>query len=318
MTVTPPVASAGEEFVRQHGTSFRSGTPDCKINVVHLPGGSKGSGCPLVMVHGGCHTGSCYLETPDGREGWAHIFSRSGYDAYVVDWPGRGGSPAREDLATVSTKDIASAILELVRSVGPAVLMAHSASGPMAWWIAEQAPDKVAAIVGVAPGAPANILRVLPDDPQAVGKLRNDESLGCPVMLPEDRPVVVDQAFIESYWANAPRFPREHLDTYSRTIVPESARLFNERFNIGGRGLRIEDPANIEAIPSLVLTGDHDPRHPLEVDKATADYVGADFIWLPNLGISGNGHMPMIEDNSAEVAAVIIGWLDKHGPGRAA
>src|SRR3954470_18619457 len=50
------------------------------------------------------------------------------------------------------------------------------------------APSCVAAVIGIAPGAPANILPALPKDPDAVAKLR-DESLGCPVMMPEDRPV---------------------------------------------------------------------------------------------------------------------------------
>ena len=29
---------------------------------------------PIVMIHGGAHTGACYLATPDGRQGWAHVF----------------------------------------------------------------------------------------------------------------------------------------------------------------------------------------------------------------------------------------------------
>jgi hypothetical protein len=36
-------------------------------------------------------------------------------------------------------------------------------------------------------------------------------------------------------------------------------------------------------------------------------------VWLPARGISGNGHMLMIEDNSDELAAMIMNWLDSKG-----
>src|SRR4051812_8905835 len=38
---------------------------------------------PIVMVHGGSQTGSGWISTPDGREGWATYFLRQGYAVYV-------------------------------------------------------------------------------------------------------------------------------------------------------------------------------------------------------------------------------------------
>lgn len=290
------------------GRAFFSGTAKRPIYVDHLAATSR-KGRPVIMVHGGCHTGQCYLATPDGREGWAPRFAAAGRDVYVVDWPGHGRSPRCEDLARLPTREIADAIMALAVAVGPAVLLVHSASGPMAWWVAEQAPTSVAAILGIAPGAPANILPVLPDDPEAIARLRDDVALGCPVMLPETEPVVVGPQFIRDFWANAPRFPQGAFDQYRHGIVPESARLFNERFNIGGKGLRIADPASLKDTPILVVTGDHDPRHPRAIDEATARYLGAEFLWLPDEGVLGNGHMPMIEDNSDAIADRLLDWL---------
>jgi len=295
------------------GRAFFSGTNNRPVYVDHVAPAGGRKAHPVIMVHGGCHTGQCYLATPDGRDGWATHFSQAGRDVYVIDWPGHGLSPACADLARLPTREIAEAILALVMAVGPAVLLVHSASGPMAWWIAEQAPDHIVAVLGIAPGAPANILQVLPDDPAAVAELANDVALGCPVLLPEDRPVVVGADFMRSFWANAPRFPHHAFEQYRLAIVPESARLFNERFNVGGRGLRISDAAALKQTPILVVTGEHDPRHPRSMDEATARYLGADFVWLPDEGITGNGHMLMIESNNDLIADRLLRWLAKRG-----
>ena len=47
---------------------------------------------PIVMIHGGGQTGSGWISTPDGREGWAQYFLRRGYAIYVVDQVARGRS----------------------------------------------------------------------------------------------------------------------------------------------------------------------------------------------------------------------------------
>src|SRR5947209_5251127 len=47
---------------------------------------------PIVMVHGGCQTGTGWISTPDGRDGWATYFLRRGYAVYVVDQVARGRS----------------------------------------------------------------------------------------------------------------------------------------------------------------------------------------------------------------------------------
>jgi pimeloyl-ACP methyl ester carboxylesterase len=45
---------------------------------------------PLVLLHGGGHTGQFYRSTPDGREGWFTGFTRRGFAVYAVDAPNRG------------------------------------------------------------------------------------------------------------------------------------------------------------------------------------------------------------------------------------
>jgi pimeloyl-ACP methyl ester carboxylesterase len=265
------------------------------------------------MVHGGGHTGACYLATPDLRPGWAERFAAAGRHVFVPDWPGHGRSPMSPDFPTLGTADVAASLLALLEETGPAVLLVHSASGPMAWWMVERRPDLITAIVGIAPGPPANLQRPLPDDPAAIFALRDDASAGCPVYSAEDKPVWLPAAFAAIYWANAPRFPRHAFERYCGSLVPESPRLLNERFNIGGRGLTIDDPAALRERDILIVTGDRDLRHPREGDAATARYLGAEFWWLPDRGITDNGHMMMIEENSDELAALILAWLDTKG-----
>lgn len=294
-------------------TCLYSGTHENPVYADRLAPRTAHAGKPVVMIHGGGHTGSCYLATPDGRPGWAPIFAAAGREVFVPDWPGHGRSPAGADFPRLGSRDVAEALLVLLDEIGPCVLVVHSASGPFAWWMAERRPDLIAGIVGLAPGPPANLQRDLPDDPAAIAGLRADAAAGHPVHSPEDRAVRFDAGFAAAYWANAPRFPKAAFERYRRGIVPESARILNERFNIGGRGLKLDDPANLARTPILIVTGEHDPRHPRAVDEETARYLGAEFVWLPDCGVAGNGHLLMIEDNSAQLAALALAWLDAKG-----
>jgi pimeloyl-ACP methyl ester carboxylesterase len=53
---------------------------------------------PIVMIPGGGQAGTNFLQTPDGRPGWADYFLGRGYVVYVVDVPGRARSPYRARL----------------------------------------------------------------------------------------------------------------------------------------------------------------------------------------------------------------------------
>jgi pimeloyl-ACP methyl ester carboxylesterase len=300
-----------EALVRTPRSCFYSGTDDNPLYVDHIPAGpSAVARAPIVMLHGAFHTGSAYLTTPDGRKGWAPYFASRGHDVYVVDWPGHGRSPSNANFATLSTEKIARSVAVLVDEVGPAIILAHSAGGPVAWWIADNFPDKVTAIVGIAPGPPANIQKVLPEDQASIEALRFDQSVGCPVYSTLDKPAYVNLNFIRNFWANGARFPADAVDAYAKSIVAESAKVLNERFNIGGEGIKLSGPEVVSRRPILIVTGDSDLRHPKEVDGAVAQYFGAESLWLADKGIIGNGHMLMIEDNSEEIAALIAAWLD--------
>jgi pimeloyl-ACP methyl ester carboxylesterase len=48
---------------------------------------------PIIFLHGAGQTGTDWLQTPDGRPGWAYFFIKKGYVVYMVDYPARGRSP---------------------------------------------------------------------------------------------------------------------------------------------------------------------------------------------------------------------------------
>src|ERR1700674_5211253 len=53
---------------------------------------------PIVFFHGAGQTGTDWLQTPDGRAGWAYYFVKQGYVVYMVDYPARGRSAYVPDI----------------------------------------------------------------------------------------------------------------------------------------------------------------------------------------------------------------------------
>lgn len=307
------LALANDALGHGNHQCFYSGSATHPVYVDFFPAVAAGlARLPIIMLHGGFHTGAGYITTPDGRPGWAHYFARRGHDVYVPDWPGHGRSPPSENFASLSTHDIAHSFDQLLHTVGRAIVLAHSAAGPIAWWLAGHSPSRVAAIVGIAPGPPANIQKPLPDDPQAIAALQHDPAAGCPIYSAPHKPVWVDRDFIQRFWASSPRFPAHAFDAYARSIVPESAAVLNERFHIGGKGLSVPHPHVVAERPVLIVTGELDPRHPQAVDARLAEFLHADHLWLPQIGVLGNGHMLMLETNSDEIAGLISTWLAKN------
>ncbi len=266
---------------------------------------------PLVFVHGGSHTGGCWLRTPDGRSGWAVYAARHGHPAYVVDWPAHGRSP-QSDLAALSLHDVVEGVVALLERVGRAVLVTHSMGGVAGWRAAELAGPNIAAIVAVAPGPPANIqpinashdILAIQDDPAY--RLGGKPTV---VIAPISH---VDAALARAVWANTERFPHEAFDSYLAELVPESGRTLNERNNIDGIGLYLSTPDALAVIPKIIITGDCDPRHPRAEDERIAEYLGCDFIWLADRGLTGRGHMVMIEHGNLDVLNIVLDWIAAH------
>jgi len=277
--------------------NFYAGEPPYQMYVEYFRPSVPEHDVPIVLFHGGSHTGSCYLSTPDGRKGWAPYLVERGWATYVVDWPGHGRSGFPEDFATMSLRHVVEAGIALLERIGPAVVLTHSRSGPVGWKLAERAPQCVAAVVGVAPGPPANLLPA---------PLEGD--LGTQL---EDRLTFPTSDLLD--YTHSSLFPREASREYRAFTVPEGSRSLNERNNVGGLGLSVRGPEALTGVPVLVVTGDQDASHPQTVDAAIARYFGGDFVWLADVDLPGHGHMMMLEHGNLEVADVFLGWLQRRG-----
>jgi pimeloyl-ACP methyl ester carboxylesterase len=264
----------------------------------YLPSPDQNS-VPIVLLHGGFHTGTCFVKTPDNRQGWAAYLAEHSYRTYIVDWPGHGRSDEVPDFAVMSYQRIINATVALLEQIGPAVILTHSMSGAVGWQIAKTYPQLVKAIIGIAPAPPADLLPVIAKDSQSASL--------------EDRPRIYSRSDTKKYFTNSDTFPQETFENYFCSLVAESARISNQRRNVEGRGLYIGSPQILFKIPICVITGDQDPRHPYEVDALTAKYFRGDFIWLPEVGLPGHGHMQMLEHGNLAIAEVFINWLHSKG-----
>jgi hypothetical protein len=97
-------------------------------------------------------------------------------------------------------------------------------------------------------------------------------------------------------------------------LIPTPSKLIEQRLNINGAQLKIEDFANYKDKPIVVVTGTNDTDHPKAVDQKIVDWAkskGAkvDFYYLGEKDVVGNGHMMMMERNSDAIAKVIGGWI---------
>jgi pimeloyl-ACP methyl ester carboxylesterase len=296
-------------MVNVSSSSLFSGSPEYPIFADHLRPIKRHYPFPVVMIHGACNTGTCFLATPDGRPGWAYNFAEEGIDTFVIDWPGHGRSPMRANFLKLSTRDVRNSIASLLRQIGPAVLVAHSAGGPIAWSLAEELSDFVIAIVGISPGPPSNLLQAMPADSEDGDQLPKGIAAGLPISAPEGELFWADRTFVEDNWFAGFQAPAGAAEQFFRSVVPESPTVINERFNVAGCGLSVREPKLVGDRPILIVTGDSDPRHPRSFDQKTADLFQAEFIWLPSRNIHGNGHMLMVDRNSRVVAQLVINWL---------
>ena len=216
-----------------------------------------------------------------------------------TQWPGSGlrGDPTFEQFRASQqssmTDNVAmdaanrAAGAELLRRIGPAILLTHSRSGPFGWEIADDVTELVKSIIAVEPNGPPFYNEVpAPAGMRArpwgisVGPLRYDPPLQDPAGLAPKRETKPQGPGLAACWsAGAPhKLPR------------------------------------LAGIPILIVTAEASYHAPY--DHCTSQYlaqagVANDFAPLSGQGIHGNGHMMMLEKNNLQIAGVIADWIGR-------
>ncbi len=268
---------------------------DGQMAVQYLIPTTMASPLPLVLVHGGGLSGSCFDATPDGREGWISWLARAGFAVHVVDLPGRGrspwmpladhpgGAPLRySDAMPFTTMRIGRHPLARPEEATEDDLLPNCRFPVKSWagfakrfspfWLDDGGPAVEALSALFAKLGSCQVLA---------------HSAGCPMVL-----------------RAAARHPGK---VRSMVLIEPTA---------GG-----DSPAALEGARLLSVWGDNIaadptgrwPKHQTTAEGWLAEARGAGCQWdtmaLPLLGIQGNSHLMMMDTNSLTVIERIKDWL---------
>jgi pimeloyl-ACP methyl ester carboxylesterase len=273
---------------------------------------------PLLFVHGGGATGACWRATPDGRLGWADRLAAAGRECWVTDWPGTGRSGNRNGLE-IEYEDVVDGYRRLLRDViaRPVVVVCHSMGGAATWHLVQDDGDLVAGVVAVAAAYPANVVArsdVVSDD----GDVAVIDFADTGLRITVDRRVMNlygDAYIYQQGISTSTRFPEGHVDAMRAGLVGLPPRMLLQRLGVL-KGMPVVDrPDGFRGKPIRLLTGGEDPAHTREIEERTVALLrswGADaeLVWLPDLGIEGNGHFLMFETNSDEILDVVVQQIE--------
>ncbi|MCQ1766949.1 alpha/beta hydrolase [Neorhizobium galegae] len=354
--MTLKVARQGHFFVEGSYQPSKGRTVSGSMAVFYqIPETEGGRKLPLVIIHGAWQTGVNFLETPDGREGWASFFLRRGYPVYVVDQIGRGrsayapslddfvrsrpsvdivcdyftapskamlypqaaqhsqwvgngqpGDPVFEHFYASQTDGIAdrtlnealgrSAGINLVDKIGECILLCHSQAGPIGWGIANDRPEAVKAVVAIEPSGPPFFDIDFPAGEHGFKESQLVRPYGLTALPLEYAPSVQSSSEL-AHDLHPSADPQRYAACRLQVGPPRQLSRFT--------------------MPILLLTSEC--SYHSVYDHGTSNYlsqagVDHDFIRLEELGILGNGHFMMLEQNCEGVAGVVADWLDAQTP----
>ncbi|PFH52862.1 hypothetical protein AMATHDRAFT_139154 [Amanita thiersii Skay4041] len=305
-----------------------------QMYVEHLIPAKVTQTLPLVMIHGHGMTGTNFLNTPDGRLGWADFFLSKGYEVYLVDQPARGRSTYQDidgeldesDTFTIQSRFTATQLFNLWPqaslhtqwpgngSVGDPIFDGFYASvvRSIVSNTVESEQIKVAGVQLFDMIGPAVLLTHSQSGPFGwiIGDARPSKIKAIVALEPTGPP------FMEAVFSSIPARPwgvteipltfsppAESPDDIQRTIASEDS---------GFTCFKQADPprqlVNLAKVPIAIVTSES--SYHAVYDNCTAQFlvqagVSATHINLGDIGFHGNGHMMFLEKNSLEIADFI-------------
>jgi pimeloyl-ACP methyl ester carboxylesterase len=268
---------------------------------------------PLVMIHGGGGQGTDWLETPDGRDGWADYFVADGWDVYVVDRPGHGRSQSNP-----SCRD------GKVGVANSAIISRLSTSDPTVWPGGEPTPTNDAVVGWTASSATApycgdalaaKTISALLDQIGPAVLLAHSAGGGSTFRVPDiNAKNVVGIVAFEAAGGNpvAPGFGGGPPPIASWKTEPALPQGFTavERNGCAMQGASPSKLPSFAKIP-VILVGSEKGLSGLDALKCQQSVwqqagVDASYVYLPDRGLKGGGHFAMAQLDTAKYAKVFI------------
>jgi len=252
---------------------------------------------PVILLPGGGHFGKVYETTPDGREGWATYFVRTGFPVYNADGVNRGASSWDMTNVALGSQGVAP-ITDLPRM--------NRYTHELAWTQFR---------IGPSPGVPFPTTQF---PVEAFEEYTNQLVPAFRDAIEDDKNVVALVALLDKIgpsivetWSQSGRFgvraavARPALVKALILLEPAAVSALGVM-----TGVSQADLDSISHIPILLQAGDFDPVRIVR-QRNFCNNIGDNctLLELTELGIFGNGHVVMVEKNNLQVADVIIDWL---------
>jgi pimeloyl-ACP methyl ester carboxylesterase len=260
---------------------------------------------PLLMWHGGGMTGAAWETTPDGRPGWQMFFLRAGFDTYVSDAVERG----RASFAPFPQVYPEAPYFRTAKEAWEDIFR----FGPAGSWHADPALRRSFPGVRFPVGAFEAFLS------QYVPRWGCNDALtqsAYDALLRRLDPGVIILTHSQS----------GNFGLSAALSAPERVRAVITLEPSGAPDPAKADAARLKDVPHLFLWGDNWRDAPFWVESRPASErwrdalmaAGCDVTWieLPATGVPGNSHALMSDDNSDQIAALVLNWLTACGLAR--
>ena len=268
---------------------------------------------PLVMIHGGGGQGTDWLETPDGRDGWADYFVADGWDVYVVDRPGHGRSQSnpgcRDGKVGVANTALISRLATSDASVWPGGEPTPKNDAVVGW----TASSATAPYCGDA--LAAKTISALLDEIGPAVLLAHSAGGGSTFRVPDiNAKNVVGIVAFEAAGGNpvAPGFgggPPPIASWKTEPPLPQGFAAVDK----SGCAMQGASPSKLVSFAKIpvILVGSEKGLSGLDALKCQAAVwqqagVDASYVYLPERGLEGGGHFAMAQLDTAKYAKVFI------------
>jgi len=259
-----------------------------------LRGVDEGAGVPVLLVHGGGYDASGIS--------WFRLVEPLALDRAVVapDLPGFGGTQGIEAIGSADAlADLLASLLDALE-MPAAVVVGVSMGGDVALRLALRHPERVAALVAIAPGGLVERVGSAPLHALAWAGTRLPDALLRPLAALAGRGA---RATVRGFVRDPSVLPPEVVDAFAAEgSAPGSGLAYGayNRWAIARVGMphHLRDRVARIAAPTLLLHGTADPMVPIEGSRLAAERI-------PNatlVELEGVGHWAQLEAHERVLA----------------